>query len=212
MFFPWPIRSFILRLFFGCTIHKSAKIGFSLVFPEKIFMGPNTSIGHLNVIKGVNLDLSEHSVIGNLNWISGIPISCKDPHYTTNVSRCSQLILKSHAAITNRHWLDCTDSITVGQYSIMAGFRSQFLTHSISLAESVQKCSPVVIGDYSFVGTGVIVLHGSRLPSYSVLGAGAVLNKPYEDMYCLYAGNPARLVKKLDMDMTYFSRTDGYVE
>ena len=70
---------------------------------------------------------------------------------------------------------------------------------------------PVLIGDYCFVGTGSIVLSGSVLPSYSVLGAGSVLNKAYEETHMLYAGNPARPVKKLDAELKYFVRSIGFV-
>ena len=69
----------------------------------------------------------------------------------------------------------------------------------------------MTIGDYTFVGTGSIILLNSSLPSFSVLGAGSVLNKKYSEEYFLYAGNPARAVKKLEHDAAYFNRRTGYV-
>ena len=77
--------------------------------------------------------------------------------------------------------------------------------------ESRQRCSPVGIGDYTFVGTGSIILPGSALPAYSILGAGSVLNRQFLEEHWLYAGNPAAPVKRLCPEAAYFRRTTGYV-
>jgi len=146
-----------------------------------------------------------------LNWISGFPKDVNLLHFADQTDRAPKLTLGDHAAITNRHLIDCTDAVTIGRYSTFAGFKSQILTHSISIVDSRQRSGPVVIGDYTFVGTASIILPNSCLPSCSVLGAGSVLNKKYIDEYFLYAGNPARPVKKLECDSAYFIRTTGYV-
>jgi acetyltransferase-like isoleucine patch superfamily enzyme len=94
----------------------------------------------------------------------------------------------------------------------MAGFRSQILTHSIDLAAGRQTSTPVEIGAYCFVSSACVVLPGARLPDYCVLGAGAVLPRPVVDTHTLYAGVPARAVKKLPPDWKYFTREAGFVE
>jgi acetyltransferase-like isoleucine patch superfamily enzyme len=50
------------------------------------------------------------------------------------------------------------------------------------------------------------------MPDYCVLGAGAVLPRPVVDTHTLYAGVPARAVKKLPPDWKYFTREAGFVE
>lgn len=193
-------------------MHESSSIGLSLVMPGSLHMAKNSRIGHLNIIKGVDkVFIGESASIGSLNWISGFTKSSNSSHFTDQVERVPVLRLGAHAAITNRHLIDCTDSVSIGRYSTFAGFRSQILTHSISIADSRQRSGPVVIGDYAFVGTGTIILPNACLPSFSVLGAGSVLNKAYCDEYFLYAGNPARPVKSLDKNSAYFVRTSGYV-
>ena len=117
----------------------------------------------------------------------------------------------SHAAITTRHYIDCTNSVTVGEFSTVAGARSQLLTHSIDLQESRQSSKPINIGKYCFIGTACIVLGGSSLPDYSVLGASSMMNKSFSEAYFLYAGNPAKAVKELSKDMAYFRRPSGFV-
>ena len=174
-------------------------------------MGPHSRIGHLTVCKGMKrLQLQEHALIGRGNWISGFP-KMASRHFAHQPDREPALTVGRHAAITNRHLIDCTASVTVGAFATMAGFGSQILTHSIDLEHNRQTSAPVRIGDYSFVGTNCVLLGGSALPDYSVLGAKALLNHAYEEPYHLYAGVPARSVKQLPRDWKYFERTEGFV-
>lgn len=107
--------------------------------------------------------------------------------------------------------MDCTNQIIIGDYVTIAGYYSQFLTHSIDVYEGRQDSHPIFIEDYCFVGTGVKILGGSKLPAYSVLGAGAVLNKQYEQKWTVYGGVPAKVIKKLPATSKYFTREKGFV-
>jgi acetyltransferase-like isoleucine patch superfamily enzyme len=100
--------------------------------------------------------------------------------------------------------VDCSGGVTIGAFTTFAGFRSQILTHSIDLETNLQTTGPVSIGKYCFIGTNSVLLMGSRLPDFSVLGAKSLLNKPYEETHWLYAGVPARPVKRLRLDLDYF--------
>lgn len=209
---PITIKKFIYKHVFKFDIDPSAKIGFSFIYPGSLIMGKNSKIGHLNVIKGLTeVSIGISGSIGSLNWISGFPMNTQSLHFSDQNYRLPKLVLGDHAAITNRHLIDCTDSVTIGKFSTFAGFRSQILTHSISITDSRQRSGPVVIGEYTFIGTGSIILSNSSLPSFSVLGAGSVLNKKYDEENFLYAGNPARPIKKLNYDSAYFNRKIGYV-
>jgi len=208
---PWQLRRRILIALFGYKIHSSARIGFSIIFPKRLEMGEGARIGNLTVCKGISLlRMGEKSSIGNLNWISGFPESDKT-FFGGEHDRRPELVICSHAAITNRHIIDCTNSVRVGKFSTVAGYRSQILTHSIDLYNSRQASKPISIGEYTFVGSASILLGGSALPDYSVLGANSVLNKAHAEPYVLYAGNPAKAVKVLSRDMAYFHRSTGYV-
>ena len=100
----------------------------------------------------------------------------------------------------------------MGAFATEAGFRSQLLSHSIDLEKNRQNASPISIGERCFVGTGCIVLAGAKLPAYSVLGAGAVLNKAFTESHMLYAGQPAKPLKQLDSSYLYFVRETGSVK
>ncbi len=210
--FPWRIRRWLLVALLRYQIHPTARIGLSWICPDRLEMGAGARIGSLTVCKGLALlSMGERSRLGNLNWITGFPLA-STRFFGDEPDRRPELIIGEHGAVTNRHLIDCTNSVRIGRFTTFAGFRSQILTHSIDLYRSRQSSKPVSIGDYCFVGTGCVVLGGSRLPDYSVLGAGSVLNQSHAETHQLYAGTPARAVKALAHDMMYFHRPVGFVD
>lgn len=210
---PWKLRRQVLGAVCGFKIHKDAFISrFALMMPARLEMGPRAFIGPLTLCKGLELlRVEEDGFIGALNWITGFPLGTGSRHFELDPDRKPHLIVEHHAAITSRHIIDCTDEVRLGAFSTLAGFRSQILTHSIELDESRQRCKPVRIGPYCFVGTACVLLGGSSLPDRSVLGANSVLVAPLEETGCLYAGVPARRIKAIDPKAKYFSRTAGFV-
>jgi len=210
---PWRLRRRALEIACGFEIDKTAFISrLALILPSRLRMGPGSYIGPLTVCKGLTLlRLEEQGRIGALNWITAFPYGTRSRHFELDPGRKPQLAVERHAAITSRHIIDCTDEVKIGAFSTFAGFRSQILTHSIELSESRQRCKPVEIGHHCFVGTGCVLLGGSGLPDYSVLGAHSLLTTRFEDQGYLYGGVPAKPVKPVDMQAGYFSRSVGYV-
>jgi serine acetyltransferase len=210
--FPWAIRRWLLVSLLGYEIHPTARIGWSWICPDHLAMGAGARIGSLTVCKGLSLlKMGEESRLGNLNWISGFPLGNK-AFFADELDRRAELVIGDHAAVTHRHMIDCTNSVRIGRFTTFAGYRSQVLTHSIDLQRCRQASKPITIGEYCFVGTGSVLLGGSGLPDYSVLGAMSVLNKSYTDTHWLYAGNPARPAKALPEGMQYFVRSSGFVK
>jgi serine acetyltransferase len=208
---PWRLRRIILITVFGYKIHDTARIGLSIICPDRLEMDAGSRIGSLTLCKGISLlKMGESSSIGSLNWITGFPAGNR-AFFASDVGRRPELVLGAEAAVTTRHYIDCTNSVQIGKFTTFAGARSQILTHSIDLNECRQSSKPVTIGEYCFVGTGCVLLAGSVLPDYSVLGASSMLNKEYSEAYFLYAGNPAKAVKPLSRDMAYFKRLTGFV-
>ena len=153
LFLPWPVRRWVLNWTFGYRIHRDSRIGFAWVFPAQLVMDAHSQIGHLTVCKGLELlELGPRARIGRGNWITGYPKGSAK-HFTQQPERRPCLILGEHASITNRHLIDCTNAVSIGAFTTLAGFRSQILTHSIDMATSTNQCSaPVSIGKYCFVG------------------------------------------------------------
>lgn len=210
--FPWKVRRFILIRFYHYQIHPTARIGLSYIYPKHLIMEEGAYIGHLNV--AVHLDkmiLRENVTIARNNWITGFPVAANSKHFAHDKERKSELIIGKESAITKNHHIDCTNSIHIGDYVTIAGYNSQLLTHSIDVYKSRQDSHPITIGDYCFVSTGVVILGGATLPSYSLLAAGAVLTKSFEKEWVIYAGVPAKPIKNIPNDAKYFHREQGFV-
>lgn len=208
---PWRLRRLLLQRIYGYELHPDSRIGLAWVFPARLVMGAGAQIGHLTVVKGLDrLLLAESAIIGRLNWISGYPKD-QPPHFAHQPDRRPELELAAHAAITNRHIVDCTDRICIGAFATVAGFRTQLLTHSINLETCRQEARPIHIGAYCFVGTACTVLGGANLPDCCVLGAHSLLNKVFTETHRLYAGVPAEERRVLAEDLAYFKRKTGVV-
>lgn len=209
---PWVLRRHLLIYFFKYDIHSSAKMGFCWVFPNELIMGANSKIDHFNVAIHLNkIHLDNNSSIGRSNWITGFPSKSDSKHFKHEQNRQPELRLGQHSSITKHHHIDCTNLITIGNFTTIAGYYSQFITHSINIYTCRQESNPIKIGDYCFIGTNSVILGGSTLPNCSVLGAKSMLNKVFIDGFALYAGNPAKKVKNLPSDCEYFLRKQGFV-
>jgi acetyltransferase-like isoleucine patch superfamily enzyme len=207
---PWPLRRRILALFFHYDLAPSSRIGFSIVAVRSLRMERNARIGNFTFIRGLrSLIVGEFAAIGNLNWITG-----RVEHsvfFAENKTRDSSLTIKRHGAVTHRHLIDCTDSVTIGEFTTLAGWGSQLVTHGIDVATSRQRSAPIEIGSYCLIGTRCILLKGSKLPDYSVLGAGSVLVHAKSETHKIYSGVPAAPVRDLQPACNYFHRKTGAV-
>ena len=59
---------------------------------------------------------------------------------------------------------------------------------------------PINIGKKCWIGMNSVILPGVTLGDGTVVGAGAVVTKSFEEGHCVIAGNPAKLLRKLDKE------------
>jgi len=209
---PWSFKRSILQRVYGYRLAPSARIGLAWVYPRQLTMAPGSRIDHFTV--AVNLDvleLHEYATIGRSNWITGFPTGTTSPHFAHQCDRRAELSLGPHAAITKHHHIDCTNHVTIGPFTTIAGYHSQLLSHSLDLQHNRQHSEPITIGAYCFVGTQCVILGGAVLPDHCVLGGLSLLNKPFTETWSLYAGQPARVRKAIPANAAYFKRTEGFV-
>lgn len=210
---PWRLKRLLYRRVLGHEVSRTAYVGFTFLSARSVALGDGAFIGHFNIIKGSDLVvLDDHATIGNFNWISAYPSNGTDHYLLEGRARKPVLWLQTHAAMTSRHIIDCTHTVTLGAYATLAGYRSQVLTHSLDVYTNRQASAPVHIGRYAFVGTSTVFLPGSTLPDYSVLAARSLVRGVLTEPYTLYGGAPASTLRKLSADLPYFHRTRGYVE
>jgi acetyltransferase-like isoleucine patch superfamily enzyme len=208
-FLPSFLKRPCYRLFFGYKISKGVRIGLTLLDAKECEIDSNVSIGHFNIFIGVKkLSIGDHSRIGHLNIIRGgdevrlgryteimrlneinaIP----EPIAVNEVD--SRFILGDGSIITTSHKIDFTDRVEFGKRVILGGRNSSLWTHNR------QMTKPIIIGDYSYVGSEIRIVPGGEIPPKCIVGIGAVITKKFEDEYKLIAGVPAKAVKDLDED------------
>jgi acetyltransferase-like isoleucine patch superfamily enzyme len=56
----------------------------------------------------------------------------------------------------------------------------------------------VDIGQYCWIGMNAVILPGVKLGDFTIVGAGSIVTNSFPEGYCVIAGNPARLIKRLD--------------
>lgn len=68
----------------------------------------------------------------------------------------------------------------------------------VSLDGQTAKCAPIVIEDHVLIGARSIILKGVTIGHGAVIGAGSVVVKDVP-ANCIVAGNPCKVIKKLDL-------------
>lgn len=205
-------RKWLFVNILGYNVSPEASIGNCLVRVANVRLGKGCRIGHFTMIRNLEtLEMATNARIGTFNWIFGM-IDAENQHFQIESKRESALILGEDSSLTSRHIIDCTDTVKVGSFSTVAGFRSQILTHGIDVSKNRQSCSKVTIGNYCMIGTGCILLKGSIVPEGTLLSAGSVFRGSPKLTHQIYSGNPAEPVKPLDPNKAYFLRSVGSVE
>lgn len=107
--------------------------------------------------------------------------------------------------ISSKIWFDGTDYslISIGKDVTMSSY-IRVLTHDWSLhtvakafnitqKNPIGKIRGVTIGDYSFIGTGCILMPGCNIGKGCIIAAGSVVRGSIPD-YSIYAGSPGKVI------------------
>ena len=117
----------------------------------------------------------------------------------------SNIHLCRNVSINTQCHLEAGAEILIGEETCLApGVRILTTTHSIGGSGRRTgysfECCPVVIGEGCWICANVLILPGVAIPNGCVVAAGAVVTKSLPEPNCLYAGVPARLVRKLSSE------------
>ena len=84
--------------------------------------------------------------------------------------------------------------VTIGKHCVI-GHDSWIVTHCpiTSFTGNIK----ITIEDLVWTGLRCIILPGVHIGKASIIGAGSVLPKGYYEPYSIYAGNPARFIRRL---------------
>ena len=208
---PASWRRIIAVKVFHWDIDPNARIGPSLIMVGHLSMGPRANIGGFNVIRGpAEVRMAQGATIGTRNWVLAPPLS--EQVFTRSPNRKPVLYMGAYTGITNGHHVDCSDRVEFFDYAMLAGFRSQILTHSLDLARDLFVTGPVELGEHSAVMSSCVLLSGTRVPARSIVSAGSVVTTKLTKELTFYRGNPAEAVRELPPTLKFFKRGPDEVE
>jgi acetyltransferase-like isoleucine patch superfamily enzyme len=98
----------------------------------------------------------------------------------------------------------CEDSVVVGDQSVLSEYTTVADSRHVRTAPGVPihhstTCAPVRIGANVWVASHVVITSGVTIGDQAIVGGGAVVTKDVPE-WSLAAGNPARLVKELNVE------------
>ena len=90
--------------------------------------------------------------------------------------------------------------IEIGDYTEISGNVGIFTANHDFEDLTQHVVQNVKIGAYCWMGFNSVVLPGVILGDHTVVGAGAVVTKSYPKGYVVLAGNPAKVIKHLNIE------------
>lgn len=165
------IKLFPPTRFFYETRNTQTPISFTFWFFQK-FLGFN---------KGAYWPVHFTSIIGNpKNIYAGIDTA---PGY-------------SHGC-----YIQGGGKVFIGDYTQL-GPNVGIISSNHDLHDSRKKIiSEVKVGKYCWIGMNSVVLPGVILGDFTIVAAGAVVTKSFEEGYCVIGGNPAKKIKDLEVSL-----------
>ena len=138
-----------------------------------------------------NITLENNVTVHKLTWLAAMPLT------GNNV----QLIIQEGTTIGHFNHIYATNSVIIERNVLTADkvYISDNL-HSYEdielpvLKQPIKQCSPVVIGEGSWIGENVCVI-GASIGKHCVVGANSVVTHDIPD-YSIAVGVPARVIKK----------------
>jgi len=108
--------------------------------------------------------------------------------------------------------MSAATGITIGDSCMMAS--SVYITDSdwhgiYDRLDYIGATSPVTIGNNVWLGDSSIVCKGVAIGDNSIIGAGSVVTRDIP-AYTIAAGNPAKVIKKLDQDEPMKTRAEWF--
>jgi acetyltransferase-like isoleucine patch superfamily enzyme len=122
-------------------------------------------------------------------------------HFTSRVNQFKHILVGvgSNPGCEAGCYIQGIGKIRIGDYTQIAqnvGIISA--NHDIYDNSRHDTSSCVVIGSYCWIGMNAVILPGVVLGDFTIVGAGSIVTKSFEDGYCVIGGNPARIIRKLD--------------
>ncbi len=205
---PGAVKNWLLARC-GWRLGHGCRVGFSWVRSPRVRLADRVRIGHGNVIESDALVMRENSYIAHLNRLRG-PLwillqahaGIGNQNTVTRVARGivwgrSMLKIGAWSKLTVGHFIDCTRSVKIGEYSILAGRGSQIWTHGYLHAPQgigrFRVDGRVSIGSNVYVGSSCVINAGVAIGDAITVGAATCVPQSIETPG-LYVSQPLRML------------------
>lgn len=170
----WFIRTFFLGFFLGkLGDYSYIAPGYNFIGPKKIFIGRKVRISF-------NLRAETYG-LGRILINDNVSIG-NDLH----LSAYEDLIIEKNVLISSRVFIGSL----IHDYEEIG----------VHIMDQKIYGRKTIIGENSFIGTGVVILPGTILGKQCIVGANSVVRGQFGD-YEVLAGNPAKVVKKYNLNL-----------
>ncbi len=182
----WSVRWLVNVM--GFELERGARVGFSLILIDKLVMAKTARIGHFSRLSGpFQVEIDQFGAIGNINTI----IRAKRGISVGN----SSLKIGVWGKITSRHLVDLTCSVTIGDYSTIAGNGCQLWTHGyVHAMDGIDRYridGPIIIEDNVYIGSMSFISMGVRIAKGVIVGGGTSVARNLLEPG-LYVSSPLR--------------------
>lgn len=115
----------------------------------------------------------------------------------------SRIIFGDNVRLNENVYIHAANGINIGENTTLS-YGAMLISESYDVKnwncylERHHAGAPIVIGKNCWICAGTIVLPGITIADNIIVGAGSVVTRDLLEEKCLYAGNPARLIKRLD--------------
>jgi maltose O-acetyltransferase len=208
-YYKFLIKEFIIQAMRKSKLRKRNYIGTKCHIAGDAVLKGNNRLGYLCKL-GQNVCLGKNVSVGNLAQISNITVeenSCIESGVICTGSGNGKIIVGRESYIGINNVLDCSDSITIGDYVHIAGPSTGLWTHTsaqmclneIPLKEKDKKyrpTAPITIENNVYIGGNCTVYPGVTIGHHSIIAPNSAVTKDVKP-YSRVGGVPAKLLKEV---------------
>lgn len=114
----------------------------------------------------------------------------------------NEIILGKGTTLSGKVQMSCTEGTSISiEDDCMFSANIEMRTsdaHSIinSVGKRINASENILIGAHCWIGNTVIILKGVEIQPHSIIGAGSVVTKKFDEGGVVIAGNPAHVIKE----------------
>lgn len=144
------------------------------------------------------------SVGNDFYTASGLILEAYDSHLDNIYN--PEIVIGDNVRIGNDCHIGCVNKIIIGNNVLIASkvfitdhFHGETTAEYMAIPPNSRKVTakgPVIIEENVWIGEGVAIMPNVQIGKNSIIGANAVVTKNVPEN-CVFAGNPAKMIKKL---------------